>query len=89
MLAFLIITWLTFGFFVLAATPNFDPRKIGILRVQMAGGMLILGLMVFRLIVRMRTVRPADATTGYLRLNRIAPITCLPRSITNSSENPS
>jgi len=58
----------------LAATPNSDPRKIGILRVHMMGGVLILALMVFRFIVRMRTSRPADATTGYPLLDRIAPI---------------
>jgi cytochrome b561 len=73
-LAVLIIAELTVGFFGLAATPNSDPRKIGILRVHMAGGVLILALMVLRFIVRMRTSRPADATTGYPLLDRIAPI---------------
>ena len=74
MLAFLIIAALTIGFFGLAATPNSDPQKIDVLRVHMAGGMLILALMVIRFIVRMRTSRPADATTGYPLLDRIAPI---------------
>ncbi len=73
-LAFLIIAALTLGFFGLAATPNADPQKIGILRVHMAGGMLILALMGIRFIVRMLTSRPADATTGYPVLDRIAPI---------------
>lgn len=73
-LAFLIIAALTLGFFGLAATPNSDPQKIGVLRVHMAGGMLILVLMGIRFIVRMRTSRPADATTGYPLLDRIAPI---------------
>jgi cytochrome b561 len=73
-LAVLIIAELTLGFFGLAATPNSDPRKIAILRVHMAGGVLILALMVIRFIVRMRTSRPADATTGYPLLDRIAPI---------------
>jgi cytochrome b561 len=73
-LAFLIVAALTIGFFGLAATPNSDPQKIGVLRVHMAGGMLILALMVIRFIVRMRTPRPADATTGYPLLDRIAPI---------------
>jgi cytochrome b561 len=40
----------------------------------MAGGMLILFLMAVRFIVRMLTSRPADATTGYPFLDRIAPI---------------
>ncbi len=73
-LAFLIFAALTIGFFWLAATPNSDPQKIGVLRVHMAGGMLILALMVTRFIIRMRTSRPADATTGYPLLDRIAPI---------------
>jgi cytochrome b561 len=73
-LAVLIIAALTAGFFGLAATPNSDPRKIDVLRVHMAGGMLILALMGIRFIVRMRTSRPADATTGYPVLDRIAPI---------------
>ena len=73
-LAFLIIAALTLGFFGLAATPNSNPQKIGILRVHMAGGMLILALMGIRFIVRMLTSRPADATTGYPVLDRIAPI---------------
>ena len=74
-LAVLIIVALTIGFFVLAAMPNADPQKIGILRIHMAGGMLILALMVIRFIVRMRTLRPAGATTGYPLLDRIAPMT--------------
>ena len=74
-LAVLIIAALVVGFFVLAATPNADPQKISVLRVHMAGGMLILALMVIRFIVRVSTSRPADATTGYPLLDRIAPIT--------------
>ncbi len=74
-LAVLIIAALAIGFFVLAAMPNVDPQKIGILRVHMAGGMLILALMVIRFAVRMWTSRPAAATTVYPLLDRIAPIT--------------
>jgi cytochrome b561 len=73
-LALLIIAALSIGFFVLAAMPNADPQKIGVLRVHMAGGMLILALMVIRFAVRMWTSRPAGATTGYPLLDRIAPI---------------
>ena len=54
-LAVLIIAALTIGFFVLAATPNANPQKIGVLRIHMAGGMLILALMVIRFIVRSRS----------------------------------
>jgi len=74
-LAVLIIAALVMGFFVLAAMPNVDPQKIGVLRVHMVGGMLILALMVIRFAVRMWTSRPAAATTGYALLDRIAPIT--------------
>src|SRR6266849_2593374 len=73
-LAVLIIAALAIGFFGLAATPNSDPQKIAVLRVHMAGGMLILVLMGVRFIVRMRTSRPPGATTGYPLLDRIAPI---------------
>jgi cytochrome b561 len=73
-LAVLLIAALIAGFFGLAATPNSDPRKIDALRAHMAGGMLILALMGIRFIVRMRTSRPANATTGHPLLDRIAPI---------------
>jgi cytochrome b561 len=73
-LAALIIATLTLGFFGLATTPNSDPQKIGVLRVHMAGGMLIFALMVIRFVARIRTLRPAHATTGYPLLDRIAPI---------------
>jgi len=73
-LALLIVAALALGFFGLAATPNSDPQKIDVLRVHMAGGMLILALTVVRFIVRMLTSRPADATTGHRLLDRIAPI---------------
>ncbi len=65
MLAVLIIAALSAGFFLLAATPNSDPQKIGTLRLHMAGGMLILVLTIIRFVVRMRTAGPADAMTGY------------------------
>src|SRR5262249_38067988 len=38
------------------------------------GGVLILALMVLRFIVRMRPSRPPAATTGYLLLARMAPV---------------
>jgi len=75
LLAILIIAALIVGFFVLAATPNSDPRKIDVLLVHMSVGMLILALMLIRFIVRMWTTRPPAATTGYPLLDRIAPIT--------------
>jgi cytochrome b561 len=73
-LAVLIIAELSSGFFGLAATSNSDPQKIGLLRVHMPGGVLIVALTVIRFILRRRTSRPVEATTGYPLLERIAPI---------------
>jgi cytochrome b561 len=75
LLAVLILGALALGYFWLAATPNADPHKIAVLRLHMAGGMLILALTVIRFVVRMLTARPTDATTGYPLLDRLAPLT--------------
>ena len=61
LLAVLILTALAVGFFGLAAMPNADPAKIAVLRWHMAGGMLILALMLVRLVVRLVTAKPAPA----------------------------
>src|SRR5271163_1258216 len=74
LLAALIIAALLVGFFALATMPNADPRKINILLVHMAGGMLILALMIIRFVVRMLTSRPVAATTGFPLLDRLAPV---------------
>ena len=74
LLAILIIAMLGAGFFLLARMPNSDPRKISILMVHMSVGMLILLLMTVRLVVRMRTSRPPDSTTGLRLLDRLAPV---------------
>jgi cytochrome b561 len=74
LLAALIVAALIVGYFPLAATPNSDPQKIGVLELHMAGGMLILALMIVRFVVRMATSRPAAAATGFPILDRLAPI---------------
>jgi cytochrome b561 len=74
LLAVLIVGAVALGFFGLAATPNTDPRKVVILEVHMAGGMLILALMVIRFIVRLWTARPVEATTGRPLLDRLASV---------------
>jgi cytochrome b561 len=74
LLAVLIIGALCVGFFWLAAMPNTNAEKIAVLRLHMAGGMLILALMVIRLAVRFLTSRPVDATTGSPSLDRLAPL---------------
>jgi cytochrome b561 len=58
LLAVFVIGALLLGFFYLAATPNSDPQKIAVLRLHMAGGMVILALMLLRFIIRLRTARP-------------------------------
>jgi cytochrome b561 len=75
LLAALILAMLGAGFFLLAAMPNSDPQKIGILLIHMSAGMFILALMIIRFIVRMSTARPAQATTGHRLPDRIAPLT--------------
>jgi cytochrome b561 len=72
-LAVLIIAELSLGFFGLG-DKQLRPSKIGLLRVPMPGGVLIVALTVVRFIVRMRTSRPVEATTGYPLLERSAPI---------------
>jgi cytochrome b561 len=74
LLAVLIVGLLCVGFIWLAAMPNSDPQKIGILMWHMSAGMLVLALMAIRFVVRMSTKRPADVTTGYSALDRIAPV---------------
>src|ERR1700682_1623559 len=75
LLAVLILAMLGAGFLLLAAMPNTDPQKIGILLIHMSLGMFILVLMAIRFILRVSTARPADATTGHPVLDRIAPVT--------------
>jgi len=52
------------GALVLVKIPNSDPAKIEALRQHMAGGILLLTLMLIRWIVRVRTAHPARASTG-------------------------
>jgi cytochrome b561 len=67
LLAVLILLALAVGFLGLAAMENADPAKITVLRWHMAGGMLILALMIVRFIVRLWTAKPPPA-------NRLAPV---------------
>lgn len=74
LLALMIIGLLCLGFFVLADMPNTDPKKLDILVWHMSGGMFVLVLMILRLIIRRWSARPATATTGSPRLDRLASI---------------
>jgi cytochrome b561 len=73
-LAILIIGSLILGYFKLAPMANTDPQKIGLLRLHMAGGMVIFFLMAIRLILRFLTSRPA-AATGHRALDGLAMFT--------------
>lgn len=65
LLAFLIIAALALGALVMAKMPNADPMKVEALRSHMAGGMLILVLMLVRLLIRFRSAHPAPASAGH------------------------
>jgi cytochrome b561 len=72
LLAVLIVGALGLGYFFLAPMLASDPRKIVVLEAHMAGGMVILALMIVRFFVRIRTARPPLATSGHPRLDRSA-----------------
>ena len=74
LVALLLIGMLALGFFWLRTMPSTDPRKLDILEVHMAAGMLILALMAVRFILRLMTAHPAPASTGRPGLDRAAPI---------------
>lgn len=71
-LAFFIIAALGLGALVMVKIPNTDPMKLEALRSHMAGGVIILLLMLGRFFVRTRTAHPAKAPTGNVALDRLA-----------------
>jgi cytochrome b561 len=71
-LALLIVAALSLGALVMAKMPNSDPMKIEALRSHMAGGILIVLLMLVRFVVRIVTLHPASASTGTPTLDRLA-----------------
>jgi cytochrome b561 len=71
-MAVLLIIALEAGSQVLVKIPNTDPMKFQGLRQHMAGGILLLSLMLIRLVVRVRTAHPARASTGNSFLDRLA-----------------
>jgi len=70
LLAALILGMLVFGFLVIAPMAAGDPGKIGVLKLHMATGALILALMLARVIVRWRTTAPG--TRPATRLEHLA-----------------
>ena len=71
-LAAFIIAALALGALAMAKTPNSDPAKVEALRAHMAGGGVILALMLLRLLLRSVTAHPPAASTGSGWLDRIA-----------------
>lgn len=74
LLALMLIAALAVGTLSLDKMPNSDPAKLGILRIHMMVGGLILVLMLVRLVVRLKTLHPAKATTGNALLDQLAPL---------------
>lgn len=72
LLALLVPTALALGAWAMAPIPNDRPMKAEALRGHMAGGILILTLMLLRLLVRFGTDRPPPASAGSALLNRLA-----------------
>ncbi len=64
LLALLVPVALILGGWVMAKIPNDSPAKIDALRGHMAGGLLILTLMLLRFLVRSRTRLPPPANSG-------------------------
>lgn len=60
------------GALVLVKIPNTDPMKVEGLRQHLAGGTLLVVLMLLRLVARVRTAHPARASTGSPTLDRVA-----------------
>lgn len=73
-LALLIAAMLGVGFFGIRTLGDDNPEKVVLLAAHMAGGVVIFALMVIRFIVRVKTSKPARATTGHPVLDRVAPI---------------
>jgi cytochrome b561 len=71
-LTVLIIGSLTLGFFRIEPMANADPQKIGLLRIHMIVGIVILVLMNIRLLVRFFTSKPQAASAGHPALDRFA-----------------
>jgi cytochrome b561 len=72
LLAALLTVALAGGALVLVKIPNTDPAKVQALAQHLAGGILLLVLMLIRLVVRVRTTHPARASTGNPGLDRVA-----------------
>lgn len=66
-----IVLALAMGTLSLDKLPNSSPDKIGALRGHMIVGLAIGGLMLVRLVIRLRSAVPAAATTGHAGLDML------------------
>jgi len=73
LLAFYIIATLVGGFLIIAPMANTDPEKKRVLLFHMSFGIGIAGVMLLRLVIRLLTAKPAEATTGHAALDRLVP----------------
>jgi cytochrome b561 len=69
LVALMVIVALVMGSNVLAALPNDHPDKIFSLRGHMSIGIIVGGLMILRLVTRLRSTHPPKADTGHGLLN--------------------
>lgn len=75
LMALMIIALLMGGSLVTAPTPNTDPEKIGHIKGHMIVALSVGVLLIVRLLVRLRTSRPAPARSGMAWADRVAPWT--------------
>ena len=73
LLAVLLIALLAGGTLSLKTVSNASPDKLSLLRIHMAMGSCVLGLMFLRLVVRLNTAHPLAASTGNALLDQLAP----------------
>ncbi len=66
----MVIGLLIAGIAVLESMPNSNPEKVQLLAYHMAGGMIVLVLMLARIVLRRRTRAPLPADTGNPLLNQ-------------------
>ena len=73
LLAVLLIALLAGGTLSLKTVSNASPDKLSLLRIHMAMGSCVLGLMFLRLVVRLNTAHPLAESTGNALLDQLAP----------------
>ena len=72
LVALVIAAPLVFGARHLASMENTDPMKVSGLQVHIGVGLLVGCMMLARAMIRLRTRRPAPATSGSALLDRLA-----------------